>query len=115
MNKEFEKFKNGYTFEDNIYKCMFCDKSFEKGIIYPYKEYFEDAHHAIKRHIKENHGGTFNALLNYDKKDIGLSEIQTEIVRYFSNGLSDKDIATRVYYLKILAIHIKILHNLVVN
>lgn len=96
MNKEFEKFKNGYTFEDNIYKCMFCDKSFEQGIIYPYKEYFEDANHAIKHHIKENHGGTLNALLNYDKKDIGLSEIQTEIVRYFSNGLSDKDIATRM-------------------
>lgn len=96
MNKEFEKFKNGYTFEDNIYKCIFCDKSFEQGINYPHKEYFEDANHAIKRHIKENHGGTLNALLNYDKKDIGLSEIQTEIVRYFSNGLSDKDIATRM-------------------
>ncbi len=96
MNKEFEKFKNGYTFEDNIYKCIFCDKSFEQGIIYPYKEYFEDAHHAVTRHIKENHGGALNALLNYDKKDSGLSEIQTEIVRYFSNGLSDKDIATRM-------------------
>lgn len=96
MNKEFEKFKNGYIFEDNIYKCMFCNKSFEQGIVYPYKEYFEDANHAIKRHIKENHGGALNALLSYNKKDSGLSEIQTEIVRYFSNGLSDKDIATRM-------------------
>ena len=40
MNKEFEKYKNGYTFKDNIYKCIFCDKSFEQGIIYPYKEIF---------------------------------------------------------------------------
>lgn len=96
MNKEFEKYKNGYTFKDNIYKCIFCDKSFEQGIIYPYKEIFEDANHAIKRHIKESHGGALNALLSYDKKDSGLSEIQTEIVRYFSNGLSDKDIATRM-------------------
>ncbi|RDY27286.1 DUF2087 domain-containing protein [Romboutsia weinsteinii] len=96
MNKEFEKYKNGYTFEDNIYSCIFCDMSFEEGIIYPYKERFEDAKHAITRHIKENHCGSLNALLNYDKKDIGLSEIQTEIVRYFSNGLSDKDIAARM-------------------
>lgn len=96
MNREFEKYKNGYILEDNIYSCIFCDKSFEQGIIYPYKEQFEDAKHAIMRHIKEMHGGSLNALLSYDKKDSGLSEIQTEIVRYFSNGLSDKDIATRM-------------------
>lgn len=96
MSKELQDLKNGYTFVDNIYKCLFCEKSFEQGIIYPYDDKFEDAHHAIIRHLEEEHGGTLYALLNSDKKDNGLSEIQNEIVRYFANGLSDKNIATRM-------------------
>jgi hypothetical protein len=83
---------DGYTSNDRMFECMFCDGSFRKGHIYPLGEDMVEAELAMKSHISEAHGSAFHALLDLGKKGTGLSEIQRTLLRHFFDGLPDKEI-----------------------
>ena len=87
--------KDGFTYNEKTetYECIFCDKTFEQGIIYPFDDYYLDARKAIKSHIEAEHGSGFRMLISEDKRSVGLTDTQKNILTSFYNGLSDKDIA----------------------
>jgi DNA-binding CsgD family transcriptional regulator len=83
--------KSGYLKKGNKYFCLFCEFETEDGIIYKNDDQFFDARKEMENHI-ENHGGVFDYLLGFDKKEIGLSERQVEVLKLFNEGISDYDI-----------------------
>ncbi|MFD1851543.1 DUF2087 domain-containing protein [Oceanobacillus bengalensis] len=91
-----EELCKGYVYESSTddYICLLCNKSFENGVIYPIDNVLYEAKKAIGHHIKEVHGSTFDYLIQMDKKYTGLSEHQKELLQFFKNGVSDKEIAT---------------------
>ena len=82
-----------YTERTGIYKCLFCDAAYEKGIIYPSGNYLADALKSIRLHIEAEHGSVFHMLLSEDKRNTGLTDVQKEMLSSFYSGLSDKEIA----------------------
>ena len=87
-----EELKNGYIVENGFYKCLFCGKKTEKGLIYPDGELYCDAQRQIVNHIQQEHSSVFEYLLSLDKKYTGLSEHQTKLLRLFNAGKSDSEI-----------------------
>lgn len=87
---------NGCEYENSQYRCIHCPIFFEDGLVYPYEQQFEQAEHAIKRHISEVHQHPLMPLLELDKQQTGVSEIQMELLHYFAKGLTDKEIARRM-------------------
>ncbi|MEN2767472.1 DUF2087 domain-containing protein [Ornithinibacillus xuwenensis] len=93
-NASIEELQKGYTYQSSSdeYICLFCNRRFEDGVIYPTENLLLEAKKAIVYHIKETHRSTFDYLLGMDKKYTGLSELQKELLQYFKKGLSDKEI-----------------------
>jgi len=94
-NSSLEELERGYTFsrDEAHYVCLVCGKAYEEGIIYETKMGLLTAERAMNHHIRKEHGDMLKYLLEMDKKYTGLSEIQTDIIRYFSSGLKDSEIA----------------------
>ena len=101
MNNEYlfwsatvEELEQGYHYKPSTgeYVCLICNQHFEDGVIYPIGEVFYEARKAIKQHIKEVHHSMFDYLVNMDKKYTGLSDHQKELLVFFKQGLSDKEI-----------------------
>jgi len=76
--------------------CLFCDEGFEAGVIYEQDGRFVDAERAVQKHIDSKHEGAFTALLGMGRKTTGLSEVQETMLRLSYEGLSDKQIASRM-------------------
>mgnify|MGYP006278185477 CR=1 FL=1 len=91
---EVEELMQGYIFQEKSkeYICLICGKSFKKGIIYPDQNVLMEAELAVTNHINQKHGGIFNYLINMNKKYTGLTPTQKDILEYFYQGLSDKEI-----------------------
>lgn len=89
--------KKGYTYEDEnqTYRCLLCGEKYEQGVIYPNKNRLLEAKKAIEIHISEEHSSVFETLLNMDKKYTGLTDHQTELLKMFYDGLSDKQIVEK--------------------
>ncbi|MET3697565.1 transcriptional regulator [Bacillus oleivorans] len=89
-----EELAQGYIFKQDTgeYVCLICNKGFEDGIIYPVGELFFEARKAIEQHIKDVHHSMFDYLVKMGKKYTGLSDHQKELLVYFKQGLSDKEI-----------------------
>ena len=87
--------KDGFSFDNDagIYSCLFCDATFEDGIVYEIGGRLADARKAAKLHIELEHGSVFGMLLSEDKKHTGLTDTQKDLLQSFYNGMSDKDIA----------------------
>jgi len=92
-----EDMKKGYIYDENKeeFTCLICGERFIKGIIYPKDNLLMDAEKAVKVHISEKHGSVFNYLVNLNKKYTGFTDIQKEILTYFYEGLSDKEIVEK--------------------
>ena len=90
-----QELKDGFLFSEKtgIYKCIFCGTTFEKGIIYHFGERLFDAPKAIRTHIETEHKSVFHMLLLEDRRNLGLTDTQKEVLASFYSGLSDKDIA----------------------
>ncbi|MTI69628.1 MAG: DUF2087 domain-containing protein [Firmicutes bacterium] len=86
--------KRGYCYDEkeDEYICLICGKCYTKGIIYPFEGKLYEAEKAVKKHIKDEHGSTFDYLVNMSKKYTGLTNVQKELLTCFFEGLSDKEI-----------------------
>lgn len=88
-----ESIRRGYIQQENQYICLICGKTFEHGFIYPYQEVFMDSQKAIQKHIENDHGSMFLHLMDMDKRYTGLTDHQKQLLTFFHQGLSDKEIA----------------------
>jgi hypothetical protein len=86
-----EEMKKGYktTPDENSFTCIFCGKTFEKGIVYPENGIYYEAQKAMIRHITQNHGSVLSSLLAMDKKYTGITELQKKLIELMSQGSSD--------------------------
>jgi len=87
--------KRGYSLIDEAYECMICQKRFELGEIFTINDRMFVAEKAVKEHIKEEHGGILNHLLEMDKKYTGLTDKQKKLMLDLASGLTDKEIANK--------------------
>ncbi len=90
--------KQGYIYDAGTeeYVCILCGERFTQGRIYPLGAWFLDAEKAVKTHIAELHGSTFQFLVDLDKKVTGLTDHQKEILTCFYRNMGDKEIAAKM-------------------
>ena len=88
-----DEIKKGYCEETEGYRCSFCEQFFEKGEIFNIEGRFYEAERAVKIHICHQHGSVFNRLLETDKKQNGLTDVQKQLLILMKDGNSDKEIA----------------------
>lgn len=92
--KCFEDIKNGYTKDKHKrYCCNYCDAVFEDGEIFPIDGHFYLAEKAVQIHIQKEHRSVFEKLLQLDKKESGMTEVQKTLLQYIYEGKNDKEIA----------------------
>lgn len=92
LNASLGEIKRGYTEDGDFYKCLLCEETTEKGVIYKKDNRFIDADKAMKLHIEDTHDSVFDYLINMDKKVTGLSEHQCNLMKLFHKGLSDTEV-----------------------
>ncbi|MCU9613540.1 DUF2087 domain-containing protein [Caldibacillus lycopersici] len=97
-NASVEELAKGYIYEEekSRFVCLMCQESFLTGVIYPFQHLLLEAKRAIEAHIELVHHSMFDYLVNLDKKYTGLSDLQKELVISFREGLSDKDIVSKM-------------------
>ncbi|MFJ7732944.1 DUF2087 domain-containing protein [Lysinibacillus sp. NPDC097231] len=89
-----EQLSKGYVDTGDTYECIFCKETFDAQEVFNIDNRFFTAKKALQLHIEQQHGSVFEALIQLDKKYTGLSEVQTELLRLFATGSSDKEILT---------------------
>jgi len=95
FNSDVNQLKKGYIKKEDKYICLCCGKTYEEDIIYPMGDVYYTPVKMIKNHIKEEHQGMFDMLINMDKKYTGLSDIQSSLVEEFYIGTSDDEISKK--------------------
>ncbi|WDV47996.1 DUF2087 domain-containing protein [Clostridiaceae bacterium M8S5] len=87
--------KKGYIYDEStaLYTCIFCGYKLECGVIHKYNDTLMTSEKRMKLHIQENHGGSFNYLINLNKKLTGLTQNQQEVITCFYKNKTDKEIA----------------------
>lgn len=95
LNSEEVSLHLGYKTTDEHLHCLYCDVVLSVHEIFSIDGHFFDATYKMKHHINDIHGGNFEMLLQHPKKDVGLSDIQVEMLRYFYEGLSDEEIVEK--------------------
>jgi len=95
---DIESMKDGFAHDEKsgCFHCLFCDETYEEGIIYPHGEMLFEARRAIRQHVRDAHGDVFKLLLDLGKEQTGVSEIQRDILQNMYNGASDKQIALKL-------------------
>lgn len=91
-NASLLELERGYIEKDEYFICICCGRSFEKGIIYPEEEVLYEAEKYVRLHIEKKHGSAFEYLISLDKSYTGLSEIQSNLLKQFYQGKSDKEV-----------------------
>lgn len=93
-NSSIEEITKGYVYDPKTenYICLICGSSYEKGVIYQDDNLLFEAEKYLKRHIEQVHGSVFNYLINMNKKYTGLTDLQTELIKQFYQGATDKEI-----------------------
>ncbi|CAM4415364.1 hypothetical protein FHS16_000988 [Paenibacillus endophyticus] len=95
-NASIEELKQGYVYEEaeGYYYCLICGEGFEDGEIFreePSGRWFEARKYA-GHHVKQSHGSMLDYLLELDKRQTGLTDLQKELIRGFSKKLSDQEL-----------------------
>lgn len=87
-----DELKSGYIQDGASFTCLLCGEIIEKGIVYPYENMFYEAERYMRIHIESTHLSVFDYLLGMDKKLIGLTEHQRNLLSLFYQGKDDKEI-----------------------
>jgi hypothetical protein len=85
----------GYAETASGFKCLLCEKVFEKGIVYEIGGIFYDASRAAAEHVKAVHGSVFMELLLIEKKYTGLTPRQAEVLQLMYQGLNDREVVEK--------------------
>lgn len=88
-----EELIHGYQEDETGFVCLQCEKRFNKGEVYPHEGRYLLAEAAILAHIQLDHPPFYETLMQLDKKDVGLTDKQKEVLGDFAKGFSDKQIA----------------------
>lgn len=95
-----KEIKRGYTKKgDFLFHCLYCDQTFDDRFVYPINEtnsQLARAEGAMIYHVKHQHQGPFDALLNLDKNQTGLSDTQKKFLTLFNKGIDDQEIAEQL-------------------
>jgi len=91
-----DEVKKGYIETGEDYKCIICEETFQKGRIYEIKSELYDARKTTEIHIEEKHSSMLEYLLGMNSTFTGVSDVQRELITLISQGLSDKEIATKI-------------------
>lgn len=91
-----DEIKKGYIEKEEEFNCIFCNSSFEKGRIFKIEEEFYDAKKTVEMHVKEKHNSSLGYLLNMNSDFLGISEVHKELLKLMAQGMSDKEIATKL-------------------
>lgn len=95
-----EELSNGYIYnvDSDEFVCLICKQTFENGVIYPSpnQQFFYEARKAMIRHIEEEHQSVLDYLLGMNRKYTGITEHQQELIHYFKEGLTDKEIVNKL-------------------
>lgn len=92
-NCTIEEIKKGYREEDEGYTCLICGKHFVKGEIYCLEGKLYEAVRAVQQHIVDEHQSVMHFLLEMQGSSMGISALQLQLINFFAEGLSDKEIA----------------------
>lgn len=95
-NEELEDLLRGYTEMTDAYRCVICNKQYEKGRIYEFEGALYDAMGAAKYHFRKEHKSLAAYLLHQELSLIGLSEIQANLLQLILEGKSDKEISKQL-------------------
>lgn len=88
-----EELVQGYSADGGVYQCLQCGKRYEEGQVYPREGHFYLAKRAIQIHVAKDHPPFYELLMNFDKKEVGLTDKQKEVMKDFADGMTDKQIA----------------------
>ncbi|MBE6023899.1 MAG: DUF2087 domain-containing protein [Cellulosilyticum sp.] len=91
-----DEIKQGYTQDEKGYNCLICGERFEKGQIYSFSGKLYEGRKAIKLHIQYKHDSVKEVLLSMNANRMGISELQLQLLNFFAQGLSDKEIAAKL-------------------
>jgi len=92
-NASLQELVQGYVSHEGGYECLQCGMRFEDGEVYPRDGHFYMAKRAMEVHVAKDHPPFYEALMSFDKKEVGLTDKQKEVMKDFANGMSDKQIA----------------------
>ena len=89
--------KRGYIYspKSKRYSCILCDREYIKGNVYSANSSLVNAKKAMEYHLHTEHEDLFYYYLNMGKIYTGLSEGQTELMKQFYQGFSDKEIMAK--------------------
>lgn len=91
-----EDMKHGYIKQNTQFLCLYCNQIYDDSFVYPYNENFAKAEYMIKKHLSSQHGDSVEALLQLDKSETGLTEVQKEFLSLVNQRLSDEAIAEKM-------------------
>ena len=90
--------KRGYLFDptQDKFSCLGCGFKTEPGQIYRAADAYYDAEKFMRIHIETEHGSPLQILLQLDKRWTGLTELQTQLISLFSDGVNDQEITSQL-------------------
>ena len=90
--------KRGYVFAaaQDRFHCLCCGFKTEPGQIYRSADAYYDAEKFMRIHIEAEHGSPLQILLQLDKRWTGLTELQTQLISLFSDGVNDQEITSQL-------------------
>ena len=90
--------KRGYVFAaaQDRFHCLCCGFKTEPGQIYRSADAYYDAEKFMRIHIETEHGSPLQILLQLDKRWTGLTELQTQLISLFSDGVNDQEITSQL-------------------
>lgn len=95
-NSTVEALARGYELRTDAWVCVYCQKRFELGEVFPCGERFWSPRKAVEQHVQSAHPDRLAELFGLGEKHLSLTDNQRELLHLFASGLSDQEIAGRM-------------------
>lgn len=83
----------GYERTAEGWRCLLCGQGFATDEVYPMEGHFYTAEGAVRRHVELAHGAAFQTLCTLDKRYLGLTAHQAQVLRALYDGANDREAA----------------------